>query len=163
MEEIKKHQNSPNDAVFFDYRIKYKEAIQSNTTNERELLKIQQELITIHTSLQSAEITAIKDYITLLRQRSTRFFSFNKNPKADQIEKALFETPLEMRGSVLSRDEDNPVKKDLATHVGIGVKGVVYYTNDHKINFDRAGKGYQSLITRFSNPEISSANNYNVS
>ncbi|WP_133128425.1 hypothetical protein [Legionella nagasakiensis] len=112
--------------------------------NDEQLNEIQKSLRgVLNTFQQDPVIKAVRDAITMLR-RGVRFYTIQKNMKADRIERAMSHVPLEQRGLVDYGEtkETNDVLGALASHRHLGKRGRVYLTKEHKIDEQRAAKTY---------------------
>ncbi|HDU7889366.1 TPA: hypothetical protein RGG70_001160, partial [Legionella pneumophila] len=83
--------------------------------------------------------------------------SVGMNAKADRIEKALLNVPVEDRGKIFSNDKASPeliaIRAALASHRYFGKRGNVYYKDEARtvIDENKAATTYNNLRKQFAN------------
>jgi hypothetical protein len=137
---------SKEDKLLSDY-IKATEAkIKSSSNDPEKLESINKNIKAVLDSVTSSEVQGVKSVIKSLRA-SVRIYTAAKSDKAAKVEKALCETPLLKRRTVLSqRAKANPVQEAIALH---RVRGKTYKTNDSRIDLAKAPKSYKKLMKQY--------------
>lgn len=124
----------------------------SHSINELDQLKT--DIKPILAIMNSPEVAAVTKTIQALR-RSAGFFTLHKNNKANQIEEALFNTPLEARSKIISSTKINAVQEALASHRHLGKRGTIYKTTDQQnkeiLDESKAARSFKNLKALFRN------------
>lgn len=151
--QLKTHAH-PADRSLQQYIRLFELNMQCKSYGINELAQLKANIEPILVAMNSPEIAAVKKTIQALR-RSANFFTIHKNNKANRIEEALFNTPLEARGKIISSSEINAVQEALASHRHLGKRGTVYKTKDHENNEildqTKAARSFKDLKALFKN------------
>ena len=72
-------------------------------------------------------------------------------PKADKIEQAMLNVPVEQRGQIFASNstEALEVQAALATHRHLGKRGNVYYNKGGEIDESKAANSFKNLKQQF--------------
>lgn len=117
------------------------------TASEKELVEIKRNLAQTCQYTLSDEVVAIKKTIQTFREDSG-FFSIGMKTKANKIEKALYNTPLEARQHLISSAKVNEVQKTLASHRHFFRRSPVKSSGD--IDITQAANTFKQLKRQFS-------------
>ncbi|EHL32553.1 hypothetical protein [Legionella drancourtii] len=147
--QIKMHAH-PKDRLLQQYIRLFELNLKCKSHNINELYQLQTDIKPILAIINSPEVAAVKKTIQTLRI-SAGFFTLHKNNKANQIEDALFNTPLEARSKIISSTKINAVQEALASHRHLGKRGTIYKTTDRDIDESKAARSFKDLKALFKN------------
>ncbi|AMP93442.1 hypothetical protein AXF37_12715 [Legionella pneumophila subsp. pascullei] len=153
VENLSRHQVGKKDGKMDEF-IKGSYEKMANT-KDRDSVTIQQSLEETNNAIKVTE--AINKVIANYRKEAKSLFSVGMNAKADRIEKALLNVPVEDRGKIFSNDKTSPeliaIRAALASHRYFGKRGNVYYKDEvHTvIDENKAATTYNNLRKQFAN------------
>lgn len=124
-------------------------------SKDMDSITLQKSLEEISSAIKVTE--AINKVIANYRKEAKSLFSVGMNAKADRIEKALLNVPVEDRGKIFSNDKASPeliaIRAALASHRYFGKRGNVYYKDEARtvIDENKAATTYNNLRKQFAN------------
>lgn len=137
------------DMLILDYVQEKRTQLQSMKTEDQ--LAIQTQLIAIARSVGSPQVKAAKEAAESLR-KSSHWWTSGKKSKAQRIEQALLNTPLEKREFVITEEGSaNPVQEALASQLHWGQDGNVYKNELENIDVDKTADTIKNLYGQFFN------------
>ncbi|HHG8503117.1 TPA: lpg2546 family Dot/Icm T4SS effector [Legionella pneumophila] len=153
LENLAKHQVGQKDQKMDDF---IKESYQKmGGSKDMDSITLQKSLEEISSAIKVTE--AINKVIANYRKEAKSLFSVGMNAKADRIEKALLNVPVEDRGKIFSNDKASPeliaIRAALASHRYFGKRGNVYYKDEARtvIDENKAATTYNNLRKQFAN------------
>lgn len=155
LKKINAHKLGPNDTLMDTTIHSLEVEITKNISQPEKILEMKPRIAALYSSICASEINSVKQAITTYRN-DKGFFSIGKTEKADKIEIALYATPIEQRGTIISSSDANLVQEALATHRYPGSRGDVFKTKDGKIDNKRAPQLFKKLKVQYpSDNEVS--------
>ncbi len=153
LENLAKHQVGQKDQKMDDF---IKESYEKmGGSKDMDSITLQKSLEEISSAIKVTE--AINKVIANYRKEAKSLFSVGMNAKADRIEKALLNVPVEDRGKIFSNDKASPeliaIRAALASHRYFGKRGNVYYKDEARtvIDENKAATTYNNLRKQFAN------------
>lgn len=149
------------DPLMFEYRKQLEDKIY-NTSSLASLTWFKAELENTLEAMESSVAQEIKDIIARYRKDSKTVFSTSgKKSKADQIEAALLNVPVELRGKIFSTDPEYSalpvlatVRTALAAHRSVSEnKAVFFKKGTTEIDDKKAPSVFKKLKARFTELE----------
>lgn len=148
LENILSHKVNSDDVMLQNYVDQSQREMFRYGTNPQKLEQIKAELTETLKSVSSAEVVAVKAASQNFRE-NTRWYTHGKKAKANRIEDALCNTPLHLRGNVISHTGPaNKVQEALASHRHLGKSGNVYKKGD-QIDIKEAAATFKRLKSEF--------------
>lgn len=152
LDKLLSHKVNSNDELLQSYVDNMRRRLSDIGSNLEDLKALKAELSDTLNSVGSAEVIAVKNAAQSLRTNA-HILTRRRSAKAERIEDALCNTPLDMRGTVISDEgEANLVQEALASHRRLGIGGHVYKKGS-KIDIDKAANTFKSLKAQYKNIE----------
>jgi len=126
-------------------RTKHQEIDKATPEKRKEILL---ELQATVLALQDPALKQIKDTIEGFKKRAGAF-TVGMNAKAERIERAMADLPIEERMQFLSSKKTDKVMKALASHRHWGKRGETYLTAEGKIDNKHAAQSFKDFKTLF--------------
>lgn len=120
------------------------------TKDLHEIALIQQELEKTLSKIQHDPVLLkIKTIIQSFRDKAS-WYTIGMKAKADRIEKALYNVPLDQRDHIFTHTSPAAmaVQKELASHRHLGKRGVVYLNQDGSVNNTKAAASFKQFKQR---------------
>ncbi|WP_133136539.1 hypothetical protein [Legionella rowbothamii] len=148
LENILSHKVNDHDVLLNTYVADMRKELVKYSSNPQKLAEIKEQLNQVLVSVSSAEVSAVKNAASNLRE-SSHWYTRGVVAKAARIEAALCTIPLLERGTVISKDGPaNKVQEALASHRHWGKGGEVYKTGD-KIDMAHSAQTFKDLKAQF--------------
>ena len=135
-----------NDSILIKYVREKRSQLSLNACHLKKLSAIKDELLEIRAVLNSPEVKAVQSEIHRL-QSGASAFTFKKREKANELERAMYETPLLQRRQVIS-GPPNAVQEALAKHCSWRNKAIQKGSTG-QIDETHAAKVYKALREKF--------------
>ena len=146
--QVPSYKINKEDKLVDDYVKATEVQIKKNANDPEKLLAINKNIKAVLESVQSPQIQDVLAVIRSLLASRSILFTTTKTSKAAQIERALCDTPLLKRGTVISqKGKANAVQNAIASH---RVRGKTYKTRDEKIDLAKAPNAYKVLVAKYS-------------
>ncbi|CAM4465253.1 MAG: hypothetical protein LEGION0403_FIIPPAGN_00166 [Legionella sp.] len=145
LKNILSHKVNDQDLLLQTYVIDMRKKLKKHSENPQKLAEIKKQLEAVLASVSSAEVFAVKNAASNLRD-SSRWYTRGVIAKAERIEAALCTTPLLERGTVISNNGSaNKVQEAFASY---GKGGAVYKAED-KIDMAYSAQTFNDLKAQF--------------
>lgn len=157
VEKINKYKITDPDPKMSEYCDNLKQKI-AQADNLDSLIDLKKSLEKQLKLIDSPLVAEMKKIIQNYREGAKELFSLGKNNKAQRIENALLNVPVELRGKIFSEDpqliknkEILAVKAALASHRYLGKRGNIYYKDEEKTDIDdkKAATTFRNLKKQF--------------
>ena len=147
LKKIDAHKLGPHDLLMDNTINELHIEISKNIIAPEKILELKPRIAEVYNSVCSQEIIAVKNAIATIRN-SAGIFSIGKDKKANKIEMALYSTPIEQRGKIISSSNANSVQEALAIH-RYPSRRDVYKTKDGKIDHKHAPTLFINLKVQY--------------